>query len=495
MNDQRIVEILRRRFGHEALSPLQARIIERVMGGGDALVVMPTGSGKSLCFQLPALALPAPGVTLVLSPLIALMEDQVCALKQKGVRAEYINSTLSPREREERQTKLARGDYDLIYATPERMTRPGFVEALRSVGTMLLAVDEAHCISKWGHDFRPTYSDIGDFRAMLCDPTTIALTATATAEVRDDILRVLRRTGGEMPTFAAGIERPNLRLEVRDAWDDQAKVKQIERIASTGECVGVGIVYFSLIKDLERFSSLLTGRLPGPLQVYHGQLSGGRKKKVYDRFMSSPPRERLTLLATNAFGMGVDKPDIRFIVHAQVPGSVEAYYQEIGRAGRDGAAACCTLLYNQDDLAIQRTFVDWANPGADMLVQAYEFARRAEHADGFTVDDLREAVIHKNRGDRRAEFTATGLERLGLIEPTSIQGRYRLADEEGEMTDARATGSGHGGRSRHPDVDALIDADELAAKKQRDLARLHDMVRLTKARSDIHAFLRDYFAL
>jgi ATP-dependent DNA helicase RecQ len=215
------------------------------------------------------------------------------------------------------------------------------------------------------------------------------------------------------------------------------------------------------------------------MEIYHGQLSAGKKKRIYDRFIKSPPEERLTLLATNAFGMGVDKPDIRFIVHAQAPGSVEAYYQEIGRAGRDGEAARCLLLYSQDDLAIQQMFVEWANPSADLLVQAYEFARREEHADGFTINDLREEIIHKNRGDRRAEFTATALERLGLIEPTSMQGRYRLAEEA----------------PTHRDIDALVDPKDIQRKKQRDLERLHEVVKLTKERGDIPAFLRAYFSL
>ncbi|MFG0253127.1 MAG: RecQ family ATP-dependent DNA helicase [Phycisphaerales bacterium JB038] len=487
MTDPTLPDILRQRFGHEALYPLQERIIARVMQGGDALVVMPTGSGKSLCYQLPALALPGAGTTLVLSPLIALMEDQVSALQGKGVRAEYINSTLSRQERARRQRKLARGEYELIYATPERMTKPEFVEAIQPVGVKLLAVDEAHCISKWGHDWRPTYSDVGEFRELLRAPTTIALTATATAEVRDDILRVLRLDHEAMPTFASGIERPNLAMEVRDVWDDRDKVEAIRELVESPAGAGTGIIYFALIKDLDRFATLLKDVLPGPMEIYHGQLSAGKKKRIYDRFIESPPEERLTLLATNAFGMGVDKPDIRFIAHAQTPGSVEAYYQEIGRAGRDGEPARCELLYSQDDLAIQQTFIDWANPSADMLVQACEFARDDSHADGFTVDELREVIIHKNRGDRRAEFTAIALERLGVIEPTSIEGRYRVAED-------LAAARGEGASVAH-DIDALFDPERIAAKKQRDLERLLQMVQLTRERADVAGFLRTYFAL
>jgi len=337
--------IARDRFGIESLYPIQQRIVDRLMAGGHALVVMPTGSGKSLCYQLPALAMPGPGVTLVFSPLIALMEDQVSALRARGINAQYVNSTLDRDQRRRRYRALARGEYQLIYATPERMNKPEFVRALARVpgGVRLLAVDEAHCVSRWGHDLRPAYQQVGWFRSHLGSPPTIALTATATPAVRDDIRATLGLDARAMPLFATGIDRPNLSLVARDVWDDSDKIDLIQDVR--GQHPGTGIVYFALIKDLERYADLLRPSIGDrPIEIYHGRLSPRSKKRVYRRFIAADPSDNLLLLATNAFGMGVDKPDIRFIVHAQVPGSVEAYHQEVGRAGRDGnpSGACCS---------------------------------------------------------------------------------------------------------------------------------------------------------
>lgn len=488
VDTQQLIETtLRDRFGLDALRPLQGEIIDRVMDGGDALVVMPTGSGKSLCFQLPALAMRAQsggeGIGLVFSPLIALMEDQVAALRAKGIKAEFVNSTVGKQERLKRYERLAAGEYELFYATPERMEKPDFREALEQVpgGVNMLAVDECHCVTKWGHDLRPAYQKIGQFRQELGEPITIALTATATRPVREDIRAVLGLGEEEMPLYAAPVDRPNLTLRATEVWDDKDKIERIRAISS--EMGGTGIVYFTLIKDLEEMVGRLKAAMPRrDVEVYHGRLPARERRSVYKRFINARPDDNLLLCATNAFGMGVDKPDLRFIVHAQIPGSIEAYHQEVGRAGRDGEPSVCELLYAQEDLAIQQEFIRWQNPGADLLMQAMSAIEARFTEDDFDSDDLRVMVIGKGHahgmGGGIMDYVLIRLAELGGIEPVSVMGedggrRYRFV--------------------RTLDDDE-IDPAQIAEKHQRDLLRLLDVVKMTKSPS-IPAYVSEYFEL
>ncbi len=482
-----IQSLLNQRFGLDRLRPLQADIIDRLMDGGDALVVMPTGSGKSLCFQLPAIAMReecgGEGVGLVFSPLIALMEDQVAALRARGIKAGCVNSTVPKPERTKRIEALARGEYELFYATPERMTKPEFRDALDRApgGVNLLAVDECHCITKWGHDLRPAYQRVGEFRRALGDPITVALTATATKAVREDVRAVLGATESSMPLFASPIDRPNLMLRAEEVWDDAQKVERIADIATRNR--GTGIVYFTLIKDLERLLPEIQ-RAVGDrrrVELYHGRLPPHTRRRSYERFAKATPDEGLLLCATPAFGMGVDKPDIRSVTHAQIPNSVEAYHQEVGRAGRDGDPSECTLLFSQDDLAVQQEFIRWQNPTPDMLVRVMSDIEAKFSRDDFDSDDIRLTTVGKGhahgQGGGIVEHCLIRLADLGGLERASVQlggdTRYRFV---------------------RPIDDDEIDAEELESKQKRDLMRLLDVLKLARS-EDIPAFVRGYFDL
>ena len=368
-SDSQALQILNRNFGHDTFRGPQEAIINRTLRSEHSLVIMPTGMGKSLCFQVPAIAMAesapdARGLTLVMSPLIALMKDQVDALNRKGVSATFINSSLERQQREHRYRGIAEGMWDLLYVTPERFQKPEFLEVLSQRTVVLLAIDEAHCISQWGHDFRPDYTRVGDIRKSLGSPTTIALTATATVEVQNDIahqlgLELVRQSNtaesegasGSMLLFHEGIDRPNLSLTVEEVWDDDMKLEQIARIRS--EISGPGIVYFTLIRKLVEFSDRLLADGIDHL-IYHGDLPRNRRRQLQEQFMDG---EDFLVLATNAFGMGIDKENIRYVLHADLPGSMESYYQEIGRAGRAGMPSKCLLLYDQRELATEMEFI------------------------------------------------------------------------------------------------------------------------------------------
>jgi len=310
------LKVLGEYFGYDSFKGLQEKIINRLANEKKhSLVLMPTGSGKSLCYQIPALIFD--GGTLVISPLIALMQDQVDALRKRNIPASFINSTVSKDDRGKRLNDFVSGKIKLLYVTPERFRKSEFVEKIKQAEISLLAVDEAHCISEWGHDFRPDYSRIAEFRELIGNPLTVALTATATRKVQKDIIDKLGLTADEIKVFHQGIERPNLRLEAADVWGDDDKMGKI--LSAFDSYKGNTIIYFSLIKTLDNFSHLIQRKGIEHL-TYHGKLNAKERKTVQREFIEGSDK---ILLGTNAFGMGIDKPDIRLIIHAEIPRSAE----------------------------------------------------------------------------------------------------------------------------------------------------------------------------
>ncbi len=351
--DARMLEIAQRRFGLSAFRPGQALAIRNVLAGIDTLAIMPTGAGKSLCYQLPALALS--GVTLVVSPLIALMKDQYDKLDHLGIEVLRLDSTLSPRDEATSLARLSENRPCIAYVTPERLGEPRFRERLASVSVALFVVDEAHCISQWGHDFRPAYLGLGEAVRALGKPPVLALTATAPPKVKDDILAQLQIP--EASVIDIGLNRPNLRYHVIKASSERKKQALLLRLIE--RTPGCGIIYAATVKTVDALADFLWSQ---GVQCgrYHGRMRAKDRERVQSAFMNDgDPR---LMVATNAFGLGVDKQDLRFVVHYNFPGSLESYYQEAGRAGRDGAPADCVLLYQPEDKRIQSFFLGGRYP-------------------------------------------------------------------------------------------------------------------------------------
>jgi ATP-dependent DNA helicase RecQ len=339
------LSVLRQTFRLRRLRPGQQEVIDSVLARRDTLAIMPSGAGKSLCYQLPALQMR--GTTVVVSPLIALMKDQSDKLQKRGLDAAKVNSAVSARELREAMRLIRESKADFIFTTPEQLENREFLEKLKTNPIDLFVVDEAHCITQWGHDFRPAYSGLGAALRALGDPPLLALTATATPDVIEDIGRQLGRP--RMRVLNAGVYRPNLFFEVVQTTNEAEKKQAMLDVVRSG---GAGIVYCATVKAANAVHAWLA-KQGEKAELYHGRLAARERTRRQDAFMSGSAR---TMVATNAFGMGIDRPDIRYVLHYQLPGSLEAYYQEAGRAGRDGKEARCTLLYDHADRKVQLYF-------------------------------------------------------------------------------------------------------------------------------------------
>ncbi len=372
---------LRTAFGYDQFRAGQEMAIESVLKGNDTLVVLPTGGGKSVCYQIPALILP--GLTVVVSPLISLMKDQVDALEARNLPAAFINSTLTSSQVADRLARAARGEVRLLYLAPERFDFGNVATRLRDIGVSLLAIDEAHCISQWGHDFRPSYLRVAEARIKLGSPPTVALTATATPEVRDDICRQLALDNPR--TIITGFDRTNLTYHVLPARNDAEKDTLL--VETLRKHDGLAVVYAATRKSVDRLSFLLEQQ-GIPSAGYHAGLDDSHRRKVQEAFMTESIR---AIIATNAFGMGIDKPNVRLVIHHSMPGTLEAYYQEAGRAGRDGKQSEVFLLHSFPDRFTHEFFIKGAYPERSVVEQVYMGLVRASRTSGTlpeSVDDI-----------------------------------------------------------------------------------------------------------
>jgi len=484
---------LRQHFGFDHFRAGQSEVISAILQGQNAVVVMPTGSGKSLCYQLPALMLE--GATLVVSPLIALMKDQVDALQARNLPATFINSSIDAGEQRARIDGLGRGRFKLVYVAPERFRSARFLEALQQVRISLFAVDEAHCISTWGHDFRPDYLRLKVAIQALKGVQTLALTATATPYVRSDIIQQL---GLERPpTFVSGFDRPNLSIEVIHTERERQKIAHIKRLARTHE--GSGIIYTATRKAVEQVAVKLQEHGLGVV-AYHAGLGDAARVRAQEEFMSGRAQ---MIVATNAFGMGIDKPDIRFVAHYQMPGSIEAYYQEIGRAGRDGLPSTCLLLFNYADKNTHDFFIEGSYPDLSTIRSVYD----ALVSTGMKTIELTTHEIAKRAGESNEMAVQSALyllERANHIERSGFEKRTAAtAGAAPWERPANNSGSSANDRARRIRTIVMLDAQpvaklrinpgDVAGRANLERRKLREILNFCYSDRCFRAHILDYF--
>lgn len=461
-----LTEALRTHFGYKRFLLGQEDVIRRVLDGKDTLAILATGAGKSLCYQLPALLLP--GTTIVVSPLIALMKDQLDMLADAGIRGSIaLNSTLTEDEEAEHLETIQRGNLKLIYVTPERLEDEAFVESLKKLHIPLFVVDEAHCISQWGHDFRPAYLNLGRVIASLGHPTVLALTATATPAVREDIVTQLGIPNAK--SVVHGFDRPNLVYEVERTNSDEEKLRVLRQKLGGPLRESLGIIYTATIKNTYAVSEYLREELRADADVYHSKLQKAERDRVHDRFMSE---ECKIVVATNAFGLGIDKANIRFVIHYDLPGSVEAYTQEAGRAGRDGDESLCLLLYRQSDTRVQNYFLTGKYPDVEEVQKVYGTLQYFEQQDnGVSLSDLRKI---SQLPLTKLKVILALLKKGGFIRNVS-KGTYGLPPQMKKR------------------VDRSLNLASYETKKSYDQSKLAMMLQYCETRSCRRKFILNYF--